>query len=151
MRICEDDLLGSDVAELLREHLRSMATHSPPESDHALNLEALRAPDITFWTVRDGTDLLGCGALKELDSRHGEIKSMRTVQKHLRKGVGTRMLEHIITEAKRRSYSRLSLETGSMEGYAAARALYLRFGFEFCAPFGDYREDPYSMFMTRVL
>ncbi len=151
IRICEDDLLSSDVAGLLREHLQSVAMHSPPESVHALNLEALWAPDVTFWTAWEGSDLLGCGALKELNSRHGGIKSMRTVQEHLRKGVGTHILDYIIAESKRRSYSRLSLETGSMEAFAAARALYVRFGFEFCAPFGDYRDDPYSLFMTRVL
>lgn len=151
MQIREDDLLGQEVAELLQEHLKSAAMYSPPESVHTLDLDALRAPDITFWSAWNGPDLLGCGALKELDSRHGEIKSMRTGDAYLKKGVGSHILQHIIAESKRRAYSRLSLETGSMEAFAPARALYARFGFEICAPFGDYRDDPYSMFMTLAL
>lgn len=151
VQICEDNLFGPEVAELLREHLQSAALHSPAESVHTLDIDSLKAPDITFWTARDGSDLLGCGALKELDSRHGEIKSMRVVHAHLRKGIGSRILKRIITESKRRSYSRLSLETGSMDAFSPARALYMRFGFENCAPFGDYREDPFSLFMTLAL
>ncbi len=151
IRICEDNLLGPEVAELLREHVQSAAMHSPAESIHALDVDSLKAPDITFWTARDGSDLLGCGALKELDSHHGEIKSMRVVQNHLRKGIATHIVQHIISESKRRAYSRLSLETGPMDAFAPARALYNRFGFEYCAPFGDYREDPFSLFMTLAL
>ena len=151
MRIREDDLTGVEIANLLREHLRCMHVHSPPESAHALDLEALRSPDITFWTARDKDELLGCGALKELDPQHGEIKSMRTATAHLGKDIGSRILKHIIVEAKRRSYSRLSLETGSMDAFAPARALYIRFGFEYRGPFGDYIEDPNSVFMTLKL
>src|SRR5215210_6050598 len=113
MEIKIDDLKGSEIYELLQEHLRSMALHSPPESVHALDIEGLRKPEITFWTVWENGELLGCGALKELNSRHGEIKSMRSSTLHLRKGVATRLLQHIMGEARRRGYSRLSLETGS--------------------------------------
>lgn len=151
IQIREDDLQGPEIANLLQEHLRSAAEFSPPESIHALDLPALRAPEITFWTAWQGDELLGCGALKELDSTQGEIKSMRTVSAHLRKGVGARILQHIITEAQRRSYRRLSLETGSMDAFAPARSLYTRFGFEYCGPFADYKEDPNSVFMTREL
>ena len=146
-----DDLSGSEIRELLAEHLRCMAAVSPPESRHALNLDGLRKPDITFWSVWLGPDLVGCGALRELDRGHGEIKSMRTAAGHLRKGVGSFVLQHIISEAKRRGYRRLSLETGSMPYFAPAHSLYQKFGFKRSAPFGDYREDPNSVFMTREL
>lgn len=151
MYIKIDDLSGSEIYEMLQEHLRSAALHSPPESVHALDVEALRKPEITFWTAWENGELLGCGALKELDSQHAEIKSMRTSSRHLRKGVAKNLLNHILEEARRRGYSRLSLETGSMEAFAPARQLYANFGFTYCAPFADYVEDPYSVFMTRAL
>lgn len=151
MRIKIDDLSGPEVAELLSEHLRSMALHSPPESIHALDLNALRKPGITFWSAWDGNELLGCGALKALDSRHGEIKSMRTASRHLRKGIASQILHHILDEAVQRGFKRLSLETGSMEAFEPARRLYARFGFSYCGPFADYVEDPYSVFMTKEL
>src|SRR5438094_129248 len=111
----------------------------------------LRAPDITMWAAWEDGELLGCAALKELDREHGEIKSMRTSSRHLRKGVATALLRHLLAEAKRRSYRRLSLETGSMAAFAPARELYARFGFKPCGPFADYIEDPNSVFMTRTL
>ena len=151
MNIKIDDLEGSEIYELLQVHLRSMALHSPPESVHALDIEALRKPEITFWTVWEGGELLGCGALKELDPRHAEIKSMRTSSAHLRKGVAKNLLKHILEEAKRRGYSRVSLETGSMEAFEPARKLYAGFGFTYCGPFADYVEDPYSVFMAREI
>ena len=151
MNIKIDDLKGSEIYELLQEHLQSMRLHSPPESVHALDIEALRRPEITFWTVWENGELLGCGALKELDSQHGEIKSMRTSSLHLRKGVAKYILNHILEEAVRRGYSRVSLETGSMEAFEPARRLYANSGFTYCEPFGDYVEDPYSVFMTREL
>jgi putative acetyltransferase len=151
MEIKTDDLKGTEIHELLQEHLNSMFELSPPESVHALDIEALRQPEITFWTVWENGELLGCGALKELDSRHGEIKSMRTASLHLRKGAARFVLNHIIAEAKRRGYSRLSLETGSMEAFEPARRLYAGFGFTFCQPFADYVEDPNSVFMTKEL
>ncbi len=146
-----DDLSGSEIGELLAEHLRCMAAVSPPESRHALNLDGLRKPDITFWSAWLDRDLVGCGALKELDAEHGEIKSMRTAAGHLRQGVGSFVLHHLISEAKRRGYRRLSLETGSMPYFAPTHALYQKFGFKRCSPFADYREDPNSVFMTREL
>ena len=151
MNIKIDDLKGSEIYELLQEHLQSMRLHSPPESVHALDIEALRRPEITFWTVWESGELLGCGALKELDSQHGEIKSMRTSSLHLRKGVAKYILNHMLEEAVRRGYSRVSLETGSMEVFEPARKLYANFGFTYCEPFADYVEDPYSVFMTREL
>ena len=151
MSITEGGLDDPDVLALLRKHLQGMADHSPPESIHALDVEGLKAPGITFWTMRDGSEVLGCIALKQLDERHGEIKSMRTASAHLRKGVGAALLEHLVAEARRRGYERLSLETGSGPGFEAAHALYRKFGFVECGPFADYREDPFSRFMTIVL
>jgi putative acetyltransferase len=151
MTIVEDDLTGDAIIALLHEHLTDMRSISPPESSHALDLDGLRAADITFWTLWEGDDLLGCGALKELDSQTGEIKSMRTANVHRSKGVGSKVLEHIIAEASRRQYAWLYLETGSMVEFAPARALYAKYGFQYRAPFGNYREDPNSVFMEKAL
>jgi putative acetyltransferase len=146
-----DDLAGAEIRALLAEHLDNMHQLSPPESVHALDVTELLKPDITFWTMWSDGELFGCGALKELSPVHGEIKSMRTVTAHRRKGVGRTMLEHIIAEARRRSYARLSLETGSMLAFEPARRLYESFGFEYCGPFADYAEDSNSVFLTRTL
>ena len=151
MDIRIDDLKGPEIRGLLEEHLRSMHLHSPPESVHALDIEALRQPEITFWTVWENGELLGCGALKELDPQHAEIKSMRTSSQHLRKGVAKYLLNHIVEEARQRSYKHLSLETGSMEAFDPARRMYVGFGFEYCGPFADYVEDPNSVFMKKEL
>jgi putative acetyltransferase len=151
MRIIEDNLTGAEVIALLDEHLAAMIKHSPPGKVHALDIEALRAPELTFWTAWDGAELLGCGALKELEPHHGEIKSMRTAKDHVGKGVATAMLEHLVAEGRRRNYSRLSLETGTGPAFEPAHALYRKFGFEYCGPFADYREDSFSRFMALML
>lgn len=146
-----DDLSGLEVGQLVKEHLQSMAQQSPPESIHALNLEGLKKPEITFWSAWERDELVGCGALKELDAKHGEIKSMRTSLLYLRKGVAKKLLEHIIEEAKRRGYKRLSLETGSIDTFEPAKRLYASFGFQYCKPFSDYIFDSNSVFMTKEL
>ncbi|WP_166243094.1 GNAT family N-acetyltransferase [Paenibacillus turpanensis] len=151
MEIRADDLTGPEIKGLILEHLQDMAEHSPPESIHALNLDGLKQPDVTFWSVWEKDQLLGCGALKELDRQHGEVKSMRTAIVHRNKGVGRTMLSHILAEAKRRGYVRLSLETGSMAAFEPARKMYESFGFQYCEPFADYIEDPNSVFMTLEL
>lgn len=151
MQIRQDDLRHPAIAALLDEHLADMALHSPPESIHALDLDALRAPGLSFWSAWDGEALLGCGALKALDASHGEIKSMRTAMAQRRRGVAAALLAHIMDEARRRGYARLSLETGTADAFAPARLLYARHGFRECAPFADYVEDPFSVFMTRAL
>jgi putative acetyltransferase len=151
MHIELDDLSRPEIVELLNEHMAHMFLVTPRESVHALPIEGLRSPDITFWSVWENGELLGCGALKELDPQHGEIKSMRTASAHLRKGVARAMVQHIITEAKRRGYRRLSLETGSMAAFERARRLYAACGFTYCEPFGDYMNDPNSVFMTMEL
>ncbi len=151
MKIRTGGLDRPEVVQLLHEHLQSTALLFPPESDHTLDVDALRKPDITFWSVWEGSELMGCGAIKELDPQHGEIKSMRTASGHQRRGVATRLLHHILEEATRRSYERLSLETGAMEAYEPACRLYASFGFQPCGPFADYVEDPYSVFMTKEM
>jgi putative acetyltransferase len=151
MRIEVDDLSRPEIHALLNEHLESMYELSPPESVHALDLERLRAPGITFWSAWEESLLLGCGALKELDRTHGEVKSMRTPNAHRRRGAGRAILAHIIEIAKARGYERLSLETGSMEAFRPAQMLYESFGFTYCGPFEQYVEDPNSVFMTKRL
>ena len=151
MEIRIDALRSPGIIELLREHLHGMALYSPPESIHSLDLDALRKPDITFWSAWQDSELTGCCALKQLDPLHGEIKSMRTASAHLRKGVAAKLLQHILEEAGRRAYRRLSLETGSMEAFVPAHRLYAGFGFRPCGPFAGYVEDPCSVFMTREL
>ena len=151
MDIRVDDLTGPEIAALLSEHLRMMYLQSPPESVHALDIGRLRQPDITMWSAWNDGELLGCAALKELDREHGEFKSMRTASRHLRKGVATALLRHILAVAQRRSYRRLSLETGSQPAFGPARNLYAQFGFQPCGPFADYIDDPNSVYMTRAL
>jgi putative acetyltransferase len=151
MRIKIDDLSRPQVAELLDEHLQDMRAWSPPESVHALDLERLRQPSITFWTVWDGEDLLACGAIKRLDAGHGELKSMRTARRARGRGAATLLLRHMVEQARVWGLQRLSLETGTTEGFAAAHRLYARHGFVDCGPFADYAPDPFSRFMTCTL
>ncbi|MCO6511082.1 MAG: GNAT family N-acetyltransferase [Aridibacter famidurans] len=151
MEIRVDDLEGPEIRALLEEHLRRMQATSPPESCHALDLSGLKKAEITFWTVWEDGRLAGCGALKEIDPTHGEIKSMRTSDEFLRRGVASLIVRHILEVARERGYKRLSLETGSMKEFDPARALYGRFGFEECGPFEGYVEDPNSVFMRKTL
>lgn len=147
MNIAIDDLTDPAIHALLDEHLQSMYALSPAESVHALDLDKLRTPAITFWSVWEGALLLGCGALKELDPGHGEIKSMRTPAALRRRGAGRAILAHIIDVARQRGYRLLSLETGIAAAFLPAQSLYASFGFTHCGAFGDYREDPNSVFM----
>jgi len=151
VRIIFDDLSGPEIADFLEDHIRDMKAFSPPESKHALDLDGLRKPEITFWTIWESQILAGCGAINELDAQHAEIKSMRTAPAYKRRGVASMLLAHIIDEAKRRRYRRLSLETGSMPFFEPAHRLYAKFGFERCGPFANYKEDPNSVFMTMQL
>lgn len=146
MQIRIDDLRGPEIAALLQTHVDFCRAASPPESTHVLDLDGLRVPGVTFWSAWEGPDLLGCGALKEIDPKHGEIKSMHTAARHRGRGIGVAILKHIVAEARARGYRRLSLETGSMAAFA--RALYAGFGFSECAPFDTYKLDPNSVFMA---
>ena len=151
MKIEIDDLSRPAIHALLEEHLRNMHALGPPESVHALDLDKLRRPEITFWSAWEGDVLLGCGALLALDRRHGEIKSMRTPEARRRTGAGRALLTHIIEVARARGYERLSLETGSVAAFAPAHRLYESAGFTRTGPFGTYAEDPNSVFMTLAL
>ena len=151
LRIVIDDLSGPQIARFLDEHIQQMRSIGPPESKHALDLDGLRSPEITFWSVMDGDTLVGCGAIRRLDPGHAEVKSMRVTPARKRSGIASLLLEHIITEAKRMGFSRLSLETGSYGFFLPARKLYEKFGFEYCEPFAEYQPDPNSVFMTRAL
>ena len=151
MEIAVETFADSQVIDLLKAHLADMYATSPPESVHALNIDELKAPDITFWSARSGNKTLGCIALKRLNQYEAEIKSMRTDENARGKGVATALLDHLIREAKSRGLRELLLETGSMEFFAPARRLYERNGFTYCAPFGGYSNDPNSVFMQLKL
>jgi putative acetyltransferase len=151
MEIVAGRLRNPAVIALLEAHATGMLANSPRDSIHFLDLSGLERPDVTFFTAWDGAALLGMGALREIDAGHGEIKSMRTDAAHLGKGVGDAMLRHIIATARARGYKRLSLETGSRDAFAPALRLYGRHGFVACGPFADYRDDPFSRFLTLKL
>jgi putative acetyltransferase len=151
MRIAVDDLSGPEIETFLQEHVDQMRSLTPLESVHALDLDALREPGITFWSAYDDDRLVGCGAVKELDASTAELKSMRTAGDAKRRGVASTLLDHILGEARRRGYTRLYLETGSADFFAPARTLYAKFGFEPCAPFADYTLDPHSVYLTKLL
>jgi putative acetyltransferase len=151
MRIVVDDLSGPQIAEFLDEHVQQMRSITPLESKHALDLDKLRAPEVTFWSVMNGDAVVGCGAIKKLAPGHAELKSMRTASDRKRNGIASLLLEHILTEAKHMGFTRLSLETGADPYFLPARKLYEKFGFDYCDPFADYRPDPNSVFMTRPL
>jgi putative acetyltransferase len=149
MTIRVDDLTGSEVATLLGQYLQDV--NALAEETYALNLEGLRQLGITVWTIWKGDEIAGCGALKELDTHHAELKSVYTSTRFLRRGVATKLLEHFIAAAKVRGYQRVSLETGTEDYFEPARRFYEAFEFRTCAPFGDYKEDSGSIFMTREL
>ena len=151
MLIVQDDLSGSEIRGLLQLHAEDMLASSPPGTCHFLDIAGLQVPEVTFWSMWDDDDLAGCGALLELDEKHGEVKSMRTADAHRGRGVGRSMLEHIAATATSRGYERLSLETGSGEPFAAATRLYETFGFESCGPFGDYQASAFNRFYTLTL
>ncbi|MET0767321.1 MAG: GNAT family N-acetyltransferase [Aeromicrobium sp.] len=146
--IREDDLTGAAVVGLLQQHLAEMASHTPAESVHAMDVQRLSGADVTFWSAWSGDRIAGCGALKELDPTHAEIKSMRTSDDFRGTGVGKLLLVHLLAQARDRGYERVSLETGSNPPFVAARRLYARYGFTECEPFADYVPDPWSVFMT---
>ena len=145
------DLDSPDVLDLLDLHFAAMRASSPPEACHVLPTDGLRDPALTFWAAREDGELVGVGALKELEPGHGEVKSMRTAPKHLGRGVGGVILAYIVAEARRRGYTRLSLETGSTPEFAGALRLYERDGFIPGPPFGGYPESPFTRFFTRTL
>lgn len=152
LNISIDRFEDDSVVQLLNEHLSDMRANSPPESVHALDIEALKAVDITFWSARESNGhVMGCIALKALSATAAEIKSMRTQARYRGKKVASQLLQHLLEEAKQRGYRTLYLETGAMDFFKPAHALYQKFGFQFCGPFATYKEDPNSLFMMRAL
>ena len=147
----DESLSDPRIAVFLEEHLADMRRVSPPESVHALDLDALRKPGIRFWTAWLGDALVATAALKRWDDEHAELKSMRTTAALRGQGIAARMLAHTIAKARTLGHARMSLETGSQPFFAPARALYAKHGFEECGPFGSYKLDPHSYFMTRTL
>ncbi|GGR42277.1 putative acetyltransferase [Nocardioides luteus] len=146
-----DDLTRPEVVRLLEEHLEDMYAVTPAESVHALDLEALRVPEIAFWSAWEETELVGCGALKRLDGGDFELKSMRTTAAARGRGVATRLLRHLLDEARSRGGRRVLLETGTEDFYAPARRLYAGNGFTERPPFGSYVLDPNSVFFELSL
>lgn len=146
-----DDLADGQIEYLLAEHRQEMFKHSPAESVHALDLDALRSPDITFWSAYIDGQHAGCGALAELTPSHAEIKSMKTRTEFVRKGVAAALLDTMLEQARQRGYARLSLETGAMDAFKPARSLYQKVGFVECPPFAGYVKDPHSVCMTKAL
>lgn len=149
--IREDDLTGPQIAALLQRHLDHMVAITPAGSVHALDLNALRVPEITFWSAWDGETLVGCIALKSLGDGHGEIKSAHTLAERRGQGIGRALVAHLMQAARQKGMTRLSLETGRTGHFLAAQELYRGFGFEECGPFGDYGPDPHSLFMTQSI
>lgn len=147
MKITVDPLSDNGVIQLLEEHLADMYATSPAESVHALDVDALKSPDITFWCARESGMALGCIALKKLSDSQAEIKSMRTTMNSRGKGVASALLDHLLSDAVRQGFEKISLETGTQSFFEPARRLYERFGFRYCGPFSDYRLDPNSTFM----
>ncbi len=151
MQFRMDDLSGAPTRALIARHLAGMHANSPAESVHAFDVDKLRQPDVTFWSVWIGDEIAGCGALKRLDAARGEIKSMRVADAFLGRGVGRAILEHLVAEARARGMRSLWLETGSAPAFVPAQRLYESAGFTRCAPFDGYVEDPFSLFMTRTI
>ncbi|MDQ4055164.1 MAG: GNAT family N-acetyltransferase [Actinomycetota bacterium] len=154
MRIVLDDLQDPEVIAFLEDHVAQLRSLSPPESTHTLDLDGLRAPGVRFWVALDDDDdgdVVGCAALKTLDDTHAELKSMRTAADRTREGIASRLVQHVLDEARSAGFTRISLETGAEDFFAPARGLYERQGFSYCEPFGSYRPDPLSVFLTRTL
>lgn len=146
-----DDLSGEAIRALVIRHLSGMHEHTPAESVHAYDLSKLQHHSIRLWSAWADEELVGMGALRTIDTANGELKSMRVADTWLGKGVGRAILEHLIADARSLGMTRLWLETGSGAPFVPATALYESTGFVRCAPFDDYKPDPFSVFMTRTV
>lgn len=151
MEIAPDDLTSAEIVAFLEAHVSQLRSLGPPESTHALDLDGLRAPGVRFWSAYDAGELVGCAALQRLDATHAELKSMRTATHRTREGIAGRLLAFVLAEACAAGFERVSLETGSYAFFHPAHALYRRHGFVECEPFGAYRPDPLSTFLTLAL
>ena len=137
-----------EVNELLIKHFVELRAASPEGSTHVLDIAGLQVPSIKFWSLWENEHLMGCGALKFLEKNHGEFKSIRVADEFRKKGIGERIIEHLIEEAKKLEISKLSIETGAGEFFLPARNLFSKFGFKLCPPFAHYKEDPHSCYYT---
>ena len=151
LEIIEDDLSGPEIAALLAEHKQDMVDTSPEDAVFTLPIDALRSPEVVVWSAWVDSELAGCGALKEIDAKSGEVKSMRTSTTHRGMGIGSAICEHIINEARSRGYDVLYIETGSHPAFEPAHRLYQKQGFEYRGPFGDYQANEFSRFMQLKL
>lgn len=151
LNLREDDLSGAEIRALVAHHLQGMHDNSPPGTCFALDIDGLLQPGVTLWSAWDGETLAGMGALKELDAQSGELKSMRVADEYLGRGIGRALLDHLMAQARARRYRALWLETGSSPAFQPALKLYESAGFRYCGPFGDYRDNPFSRYMTRAI
>lgn len=143
--------LKTDIQQLLQTHLDFAKTHTPIGSGHALSPTKLEIHNLTFYTARINSELVGCIALKQLNTRHGEIKAMHVIEKYRKQGIAKKLIASTITESQKRGYKKLSLETGGSKGFEASRLCYQNMGFKHCKPFGNYKNDPSSYCMTKTL
>ena len=148
LKSIEGNFDNSEVHELLTKHFIELRSVSPEDSCHVLDIAGLKDPSIKFWSLWDGNNLMGSGALKFLDKGHGEFKSIRVSDKFRGKGNGSKVINHLINEAKKLNIKRLSLETGAGDFFLAARKLFLKCGFETCEPFSNYKDNINSVYMT---
>ena len=148
MKSIEGNFQNSEVNELLNKHFIELRSVSPKGSTHVLDIEGLKDKSIKFWSLWDNNKLIGCGALKFLEKNHGEFKSIRVADKFRRSGIGEKIIEHLIEEAKKLEISKLSIETGAGDFFIPARKLFSKFGFKKCIPFAHYKEDPNSCYFT---
>ena len=148
MKSIEGNFDNSEVNDLLKKHFAELKSVSPTGSTHVLDIDGLKDPSIKFWSLWENNKLIGCGALKFLEKNHGEFKSIRVANEFRKKGIGERIIEHLIEEAKKLEISKLSIETGAGEFFLPARKLFSKFGFKLCPPFAHYKEDPHSCYYT---
>ena len=148
MKSIEGNFDNSEVNDLLKKHFIELRSVSPAGSTHVLDINGLKDPSIKFWSLWENNKLIGCGALKFLEKNHGEFKSIRVADEFKKKGVGERIINHLIEEAKKLKISKLSIETGAGKFFLPARNLFSKFGFKKCPPFAHYKEDPNSCYYT---
>ena len=148
MKSLENNFDHPEVNSLLTKHFIELRSVSPEGSAHVLDIPGLKISSIKFWSLWDNNQLIGCGALKFLSNTHGEFKSIRVADKHRKKGMGEKIISHLITEAKKIGIKKLSIETGAGEFFLPARKLFKKFGFKTCKPFAHYKDDPNSCYFS---
>ena len=148
MKSIEGNFDNLEVNDLLKKHFIELRSVSPAGSTHVLDINGLKDPSIKFWSLWENNELVGCGALKFLEKKHGEFKSIRVADNYRKKGIGEKIIDHLIEEAKKLEVSKLSIETGAGNFFLPARKLFSKFGFKKCPPFAHYKIDPNSCYFT---